>query len=108
MVNKGVFTVERVVYFLCGLLEILLAFRFIFRLAGAGSGGFVIFIYSITDGLSTPFNYIFRTQVVQGNTTTGFFDYSILIAMVVYALIAWGIVKLIDIVSGKRSSGTTL
>ncbi len=102
MINKSVFTIEKVVYFLCGLLEVLLAFRFIFRLTGAGQAGFVTFIYSVTDGLSAPFNYIFKTQVVQGNINTGFFDYSILIAMVVYALIAWGIVKLIDIISGKR------
>ena len=92
-----------VVYFILGILEILLAFRFVLKLTGANpSSGFVDFIYSVSRIFVLPFNGIFHTSLAQGAETTSVFEPSTLVALIVYALVAWGIVKLIKISSGKQ------
>lgn len=92
-----------IVYFIFGVLEILLVFRFVLKLVGAStSSGFVNFIYSITGFFIAPFKGIFRTSLAQGAETTSVFDPATLVALIVYILVAWGIVKLIQISSGKQ------
>lgn len=92
-----------VIYFILGVIEIFLAFRFVLKLAGASTGsGFVNFIYSISGFFIAPFKGIFRSGLSQGVETTSVFDPATLIAIIVYALVAWGIVKLIQIGSGKK------
>ena len=94
-----------IVYFIFGILEILLAFRFVLKLAGANpSSGFVDFIYSLSRIFVLPFNGIFHTSLAQGDVTTSVFEPSTLVALIVYALVAWGIVKLIKISSGKQQT----
>ena len=101
---SGSQTVAYVVYFIFGILEILLIFRFVLKLAGANpSSGFVDFIYGFSGIFISPFNGIFRTSVAQGSETTSVFEPSTLVALIVYALIAWGIIKLIQIMSGKEN-----
>lgn len=101
--EKGSFTARRLIYYVLGLLEILLAFRLILKLLGANPGsGFVAFIYSITHIFLTPFTAIFRSAVTDGIETTAVFEPSTMIAMVVYALIAWGIVKLLIALGGHK------
>jgi len=92
-----------IVYFIFGMIEMLLAFRFVLKLTGANpSSGFVDFIYSLSRIFVLPFNGIFHTSLAQGDVTTSIFEPSTLVALIVYALIAWGIVKLIKISSGKQ------
>lgn len=92
------FTSRRVVYYILGVFEILLAFRLVFKLLGANpNSGFVAFIYSISQVFLVPFTAIFRSAETQGIETRAILEPSTIIAMLVYALIAWGIVKLIII-----------
>ncbi|NLW92154.1 MAG: YggT family protein [Syntrophomonadaceae bacterium] len=99
------FKMNRVVYYILGFLEILLAFRLIFKLLGANPGsGFVSFIYLITQVFLAPFNAIFSAASTQGIETKAFLEPSAIIAMIVYALIAWGIVKLIMIAKGQKEA----
>lgn len=94
---------SRIVYYVFGVIEVLLAMRFVLRLLGANpASGFVQFIYSLSAIFMAPFTAIFKTQTAAGAT----FEWSVIVAMVVYALIAWGIVALIDAVSPRRSSET--
>jgi hypothetical protein len=94
-----------IVYFIFGVLEILLAFRFVLKLAGASpSSGFVNFVYGVSRVFVAPFNGIFHTSLAQGAETTSVFEPSTLVALIVYALVAWGIVKLIQISSGKQQA----
>lgn len=96
-------TIEYVIYFLFGILEILLAFRFVLKLTGAGLGsGFVNFIYGLSGIFVAPFEGIFRMWFGQGSETTSVFEPSTLVALVVYAILAWGIVKIISISSGEK------
>lgn len=103
--DKKRLTAIRVIYYVLGLLEVLFAFRFVFKLLGANPGsGFVTFIYAITQIFLAPFTAIFRVAVTQGIETKAVLEPSTLIAMVVYALVAWGIVKLIITISGRKES----
>lgn len=94
-----------IVYYLFGALEILLAFRFVLKLAGASNtSDFVSFIYSFSGIFVSPFAGIFHTRLSQGSETTSVFEPSTLVAIIVYMLIAWGIVKLIRIFSGEQQA----
>jgi hypothetical protein len=98
-------TVEYLIYFLFGILEVLLAFRLIFKLAGASlSSAFVGFIYGLTGVFILPFEGIFRRGFAQGVETTSVFEPSTLVAIIVYVVLAWGIVKLIRIFSGEQQT----
>ena len=95
---------RKIVYYILGALEFLLGFRFIFKLLGANpEGTFVSLIYTITGVLLAPFNSIFRAAVNDGIETKSVFEPANLIAMAVYALIAYGIIKLIKIYAIPKS-----
>ena len=86
--------IRNVTYFILGVIEVILALRFIFRLLGANaSSGFIQFLYSLSALFVGPFNGIFNDQGL-GQTQTHVFETSTIVAMLVYALIAWGIVSL--------------
>lgn len=92
------FTARRVVYYILGILEALFAFRLVFKLLGANpDSGFVSFIYAVSHVFLAPFITIFRSPTTQGIETRAVLEPSTIIGMIVYALIAWGIVKLIII-----------
>lgn len=96
-------TVEYLIYFIFGALEILLAFRLVLKLMGASlASGFVGLIYSLTGIFILPFEGIFRRGYTQGVETTSVLEPSTLVAMIVYAILAWGIVKLVKIFSGEK------
>lgn len=97
------FTARRVVYYILGILEVLLGFRLIFKLLGANpNSSFVYFIYSISQVFLVPFNAIFRSSAAQGIETKAVLEPSTIIAMIVYALFAWGIIKLIIIMRAHK------
>lgn len=58
------------------------------------SSGFVALIYAVTDPLALPFRGIFNITAV---TPGAYFEWSTLVAMVVYLLIAYGLVHLMQI-----------
>ena len=88
---------RRYVYIL-GVLEVLFTLRLIFKLLGANpSSTFVSFLYSLTQLLLMPFISIFRTAVTKGVETQAVLEPATIIGMIVYALVAWGIIKLIEI-----------
>ncbi len=94
-------TTERIIYFFFGLIEVLLAFRLVLKVTGASlSSGFVSGIYALTGIFSMPFDGIFRKGTTSGMT----FEPGTLIAIVVYALLAWGIVKLLQAFSGEEQT----
>ena len=102
-VASGSQTVEYLIYFLFGTLEILLAFRLVLKLTGANiASGFVGLVYGLTGIFILPFEGIFRRGYAQGVETSSILEPSTLVAIVVYAVLAWGIVKLMRILSGER------
>lgn len=96
-------TVEYLIYFLFGLLEALLAFRIVLKLTGASiSSAFVGLIYGLTGIFILPFEGIFRRGYAQGAETSSIFEPSTVVALIVYAVVAWGIVMLLRILSGEQ------
>jgi|SRR3989339_2276015 len=96
-------THEYLIYYFLGTIETLLAFRLILKLTGANAySGFVSVIYFLSGVLVMPFQGIFRSAYAPGAVTTSIFESSTLIALLVYAVIAWGIVKLVRIFSGEQ------
>ena len=91
---SGVVVAQRFIWFIVGIINALIAIRFVLLLLGANQNvGFVDFIYSVTGVLVAPFVGIF------GQPTLGefVFEWSSVLAVVVYSLIAWGIVKLLTL-----------
>lgn len=99
--TKPIYRFTQVIWYVLGLLEILLAFRFFFLLFGANpSAGFSNFIYTFSYPFAMPFISVFGLTQVEGSV----FEWTTILAMIVYALIAWGIVK---ILSMSRTVSTT-
>src|SRR4030042_724959 len=97
--TKPIFRGTQIVWYLLGLLEVLLAFRFVLKLMGANpAAGFTSFIYAITWPFTAPFLAVFKMTAVLGSI----FEWTTLLAMLVYWLIAFAIVKLLLI--GKTVS----
>lgn len=91
-------TTANVIWYILGVIEIMLAFRFVLKLFGANpSSGFVDFIYNVSGVLTAPFDNIFNVARADANDIKAIFEPSILVAAIVYALLAWGIVKMINI-----------
>mgnify|MGYP001585765332 CR=1 FL=1 len=100
-------TIEYLIYFLFRVLEILLAFRLVLKLTGASvASAFVGLIYGLTGIFILPFAGIFRRGFAQGIETTSILEPSTIVALIVYAVLAWGIVKLLRILSGEHQQQT--
>lgn len=96
--HKSIWRAENIMYYILGILEVVLAFRFVLKLLGANpASGFVDFVYGLSGIFVAPFNAIFTTGEAAGNVVKAELEPATLIAMLVYALIVWGVVRLIDI-----------
>jgi hypothetical protein len=95
--------ISTIAYFLLGMLEIILGLRFLFRLLGASQdNSFILFLYNLSYMFVVPFNGIFSNPILDARNV---FELSTLIAMLVYALIVWGLVALSRVVFASNYSG---
>jgi len=103
--SPGKLKTRRIIYYLLGILEILFGFRLVFKVLGANPGStFVSIIYSVTDLFLAPFYGIFRMSVSEGIETQSVLEPALIIAMIVYAALAWGISKFIDIMNNRKET----
>jgi uncharacterized protein YggT (Ycf19 family) len=87
--------VARLVWFITGVILAILALRFVFVLLGANpANGLANFIYNVSEPLVRPFFNLFNYNFVNG---TARFEGFTLVAMVIYALIGYGIARLLTI-----------
>ncbi len=85
----------RIIWYIGGAISILLAFRFVLALLGANpASAFAHFIYNVTTPLVSPFFGLFGYTPTYGVSRLEVFT---LVAIAVYALVAWGLVKLVTI-----------
>ena len=88
-------TAKNIVGVIFGVIEIILAFRLIFKLLGANpSNGFVKAIYNITQWFVGIFEGIFSKVSTSGLEAKSIFEPATFIAMIVVALVAWLILAL--------------
>lgn len=93
--KKAIFRAYQVIWYILGVVEILLLFRVILKALGANpTSGFANLIYAFSNPLAAPFNGIFQVGVVEGSV----FEWSTIIAALVYAIAAYGLVKLFQFV----------
>ena len=94
---------KNIIYFLFGIIEIPLAFRLIFKsMVASQSNSFVSFIYGLTGIFILPFEGISRMGLVQNLEATSVLEPSTLTAITIYALLAWGIVRLVRALSREQ------
>ncbi len=85
------FKVTQLIWLLVGLLEGVLALRFIFKLIGVNAANaFASLLYSVTDLFVAPFASLTGAPAAAGMVL----EISTLIAMVVYALIGWVLARI--------------
>ena len=86
----------RVVRFIGGIIIVLLVFRFLLSLLGANtSNGLANFVYNTSHPLVSPFFNLFNYRTITNGSSQ--FEIFTLVAIAFYAVITWGIVKLITL-----------
>jgi uncharacterized protein YggT (Ycf19 family) len=88
------------IWYIVGIIDLVLALRLLFHLFGARSSGFTDFLYSITGPFVAPFRGIFASPNVGGS----YFDTAALIAIVIYILLGWVISGLINLITRPSDS----
>ncbi len=93
--KKAIFRTYQIIWYILGVIEVLLAFRIVLKLLGANiQSGFTSFIYGISNPLALPFAGILGITGVSEMVL----EWSTLIAMAVYAVVAYGLVALFQLV----------
>lgn len=85
----------RLVWWVVGVIIALLALRMLLQLLAANQGSaFVDFIYGISGFFAAPFFGMFSYTPAYGSST---FEVSTLVAIIIYALVGWGIGRLLTL-----------
>lgn len=86
--------IKQVIYFIFGVINVLLALRFVLLLLGANEASpFVSLIYGLSRPFVLPFAGIFGEPSFSGSV----FEWSSLVGIVVYSLVAYGLARLIEL-----------
>src|SRR3989344_7210074 len=89
----------QITWYIVSVIESLLLFRFLLRLISANpEAAFTDLVYTVSYPFAAPFLYVVRSTSISGSV----FEWTTLLAMLVYWIIAWGIIRLI--VMGKSVS----
>lgn len=92
------------IYLVFGLIEAVLLIRFVLKALGANAeAGFAQFIYGMTGPLVAPFLGLFGTPQAASGATL---ELQTLIALVIYALVAWLLAKAAWLVFGEGRSAS--
>ncbi len=90
--TRPIFRAAQVVWYLLGIIETILVFRFALKLLGANiEAGFTSLVYGLSTPLVMPFQAVFRTPRLDGSA----FEWTTLLAMFVYWLLAVGVMQLL-------------
>jgi hypothetical protein len=104
--------VNRFIWFIVGIMVVLLAIRFVLLLAGADPGaGFAQLIYGLTNWMVAPFAGLFGAEwnLGPGAVAASRVAPEVLVAMLVYLLLGFLITKLADLLLGtNRTTGTVV
>jgi hypothetical protein len=90
------FRTYQIVWFLLGIIETLLVFRFLLKMIGASQiSGFTDFIYAISYPFAAPFIGIVPSSI----SGPMIIEWSTLVGMLVYLVIAYGILELVQLLT---------
>lgn len=89
--TKPLYRGTQIVWYILGVMEVLLAFRFVLKLLGANpAAGFTSFIYGVTYIFAAPFLSVFGITQVAGSIL----EWTTLLAGFAYWVLAYGIIQL--------------
>ena len=101
--RMNVFQVTRLIWTVLAVVEILLGLRFLLRLiGGSAASGFGAFIYGITGLFVAPFTGLLPFWT-SGNSIL---ELTTLVAMAIYALVFWGVVRVLSMVMERSGART--
>jgi len=93
--KKVIFRSYQIIWYILGLIEILLGFRIALKALGANPfSGFVSLIYAVSDPLALPFTGILRSSVGSGAVL----EWSTIVAAFVYLIVAFGLANLLQFI----------
>jgi hypothetical protein len=97
----GSVVAARVVWYIAGVIISLLALRLILQLLGANEGNpFVDLVYGLSGIFAAPFFGMFSYEPSYG---VSYFEISTLVAILIYALLGWGLARLFTLGSQRSS-----
>lgn len=88
------------VWYIIGIVDLLLALRLVFYMFGARSVGFAHFVYVISSPFVAPFRGIFPNPNVDGS----YFDLASFVAIIAYILLGWLVSRLLDLATRPTNS----
>lgn len=89
----------QIVYTIAGIIEVLILIRAVLELLAANpDAAFTNLIYTITDPLVAPFQGVFPTPQSHGSVL----DLAAILAIIVYAVLAWIIARLLELARRRR------
>jgi energy-coupling factor transporter ATP-binding protein EcfA2 len=86
------------VWLAVGVVDLVLALDFVFKLLASTAVGFVGFIASVATALAAPFRGVMATSVTTGH----YANWPNVVGIVVYLIAAWIVVSLIGITATRR------
>jgi uncharacterized protein YggT (Ycf19 family) len=90
----------QIVYTIGAIVAVLIVIRIIFELLAANpNAGFSNLIYTITAPLVAPFQGVFPTPQSHGSIL----DLAAVLAIIVYALLTWGIARLFELMRRRAT-----
>ena len=99
----GFYQVIRIIWTILGVLESMLGLRVVLKLIAANpDSGFAVFMYGITAPFIAPFSGLVGTPTSGGTI----FEATTLIAMAIYALFSWMLVRILRVVADRPSART--
>jgi uncharacterized membrane protein len=100
--RQTAFKLVQAIYLLVGFINSLIVIRVVLRLLAANpSATFARWIYGVTDWLGAPFAGLFSAAGVGG----GVLELNALVALAVYALLAWSLAKVAWLAIGETRTG---
>lgn len=99
---SGSVLAARVVSYVLGVIEVILAFRFVLSLLGANrSNEFAQLVFNVSNPFVQPFFGLFGYTPTYGSSHLEMYT---LVAMAVYGIVAWGIIALIRLPRGNNEA----
>jgi len=103
--RQTAYKLVQAIYLLFGFIDALIVIRVVLRLLAANpSAPFARWIYGMTDWLGAPFAGLFST-VGGGGGGGGVLELNALVALTVYALLAWSLAKIAWLAIGETRTG---
>lgn len=91
----------QLVWLIVGIVDTIIGLDFLFRALKANDTGFADLIYAVGGALAAPFDGIFGNTVTRSSYILRWSD---ILAILIYTLIGFGIVKLIRIMASPRAA----